>query len=330
MLKNILITEEEYKRSNKNDLILIKCHFCEGDKLRKKSSVQKSLRKNKGDYLFCSVSCFHKFKSQFTNPPSKELLQELVNNNYTETQIGKHINRGADSVGYWLKKHGLKTNHGFSSHKGYSKEYMSHAWDWIKIQEFYNDNHSSSDVCREFNIKESTIRIAQRFKLFKKRSIHESGKIIGWKLKTSNPRQISDETKLKLSAAGKKSQEVYRPHKIIKNKYNYSYACEKLKEKLRILNINFQEEFPPLLHKKRWFSIDIAFPDKKVGIEINGNRHYNKDGTLTDYFQSRHDLIENEGWILYEIKYKKAFNIFYVLQILQKHCIYNFEEILSL
>ena len=48
-------------------------------------------------------------------------------------------------------------------------------------------------------------------------------------------------------------------------------------------------------------NIDIAFPDIKLGIEINGNQHYNSDGTLKDYYQERHNLIEEAGWKLLEV-----------------------------
>ena len=29
-----------------------------------------------------------------------------------------------------------------------------------------------------------------------------------------------------------------------------------------------------MLNDGRFFSIDIAFPDEKIGIEVNGNQHY--------------------------------------------------------
>lgn len=89
-----------------------------------------------------------------------------------------------------------------------------------------------------------------------------------------------------------------------------SPPCEKLKEYLIANNISFVEEFMPI--DDRLFRIDIAFPDKKIGIEINGNQHYNPDGTLKKYYQDRHDLIEAAGWKIYEyhfsIVYSSDFN----------------------
>ena len=62
------------------------------------------------------------------------------------------------------------------------------------------------------------------------------------------------------------------------------------------------------------FSIDIAFPDIKFGIEVNGNQHYNSDGTLKPYYKERHDLIEKSGWILLELHYSSC----YIDDILEK------------
>ena len=87
--------------------------------------------------------------------------------------------------------------------------------------------------------------------------------------------------------------------------HRISAPCEKLKEKLRKENIIFYEEYMPL--NDRLFCIDIAFPQYKIGIEINGNQHYNPDKTLKPYYQERHDLIEKNGWKLFEFYYLWAF-----------------------
>lgn len=85
-----------------------------------------------------------------------------------------------------------------------------------------------------------------------------------------------------------------------------SIPCEKLKEKLRELGLSFQEEFSPL--DDRFFSIDIAFPDSKLGVEVNGEQHYNRDGTLKKYYQERHELITSAGWTLLELHYSMCYS----------------------
>lgn len=84
-----------------------------------------------------------------------------------------------------------------------------------------------------------------------------------------------------------------------------SEPCELLKKKLREAGLDFVEEYQPL--RKRFFSLDISFPDKKIGIEVNGNQHYNPDKTLRKYYQDRHDLIVESGWTLIELPYLEVY-----------------------
>lgn len=138
----------------------------------------------------------------------------------------------------------------------------------------------------------SAINTAVRHKLFKK--IKRSYK-------------ISEETRKLLSTKRNDFLKNNPDKHPWKNKSNsLSAPCEHLKSKLKELNISFVEEYQPL--ENRFFSIDIAFPDKKIGIEINGNQHYEKDGKLKPYYQDRHDLIVSNGWMLKEINYSDVWN----------------------
>ena len=115
----------------------------------------------------------------------------------------------------------------------------------------------------------------------------------------------SEESKEKISIARKKWISENR------DKFNWnirkgkSHPCEKLKALLRDKNINFIEEYSPF--EERFFSIDIAFPDKMIAIEINGNQHYDKNGELAAYYQERHDFIESKGWKVYEIHHSLVY-----------------------
>lgn len=95
-----------------------------------------------------------------------------------------------------------------------------------------------------------------------------------------------------------------------------SAPCEKFKSFLISNNINFIGEYQPLDDK--FYNIDISFPDKKIGIEINGNQHYNRDGSLKQYYKKRHDEIENAGWKLFEIHYSKVYNEEFLADFLTK------------
>jgi very-short-patch-repair endonuclease len=69
---------------------------------------------------------------------------------------------------------------------------------------------------------------------------------------------------------------------------------------------------------ERLFEIDFAIPSLKIGFEINGNQHYDKNGNLTNYYQKRHDIIESKEWKLIEIHYLKCYDEKYIKDIIQK------------
>ena len=85
-----------------------------------------------------------------------------------------------------------------------------------------------------------------------------------------------------------------------------SVPCENVKKYLRDRDIDFIEELRPLTNRQ--YSLDIAFPHIKTAIEVNGQQHYNSDGSLKRYYQERHDLIENSGWNIIEVHYSQCFS----------------------
>jgi very-short-patch-repair endonuclease len=122
--------------------------------------------------------------------------------------------------------------------------------------------------------------------------------------KRNSERETSPEVRKKISDSRKlwlKENPEKHPWKL--NKKFVSEPCEKLKNALEKEGIKFISEFQPLLNEGRFYSIDIAFPQLKLGIEINGEQHYNRDKTLKKYYQERHNTIVNAGWTLLEYHY---------------------------
>lgn len=112
----------------------------------------------------------------------------------------------------------------------------------------------------------------------------------------------------KVSEARKKYLQEHKEEHVWKRNTKFlSIPCQNLKNRFKELGISFVEELTPFNDYN--YSIDIAWPDIKVGIEVNGNQHYNKDGTLVDYYQKRHNIFEERGWKLFEIHYSKCYNI---------------------
>lgn len=132
-----------------------------------------------------------------------------------------------------------------------------------------------------------------------------------WGIKITAPRApISKHTRALLSKA-KREWCIANPerHPWKRASKSKSAPCEKLKEWLRSRGVVFLEEFTPLMKEQRSYAIDIALPDKYIGIEVNGNQHYQSDGSLKPYYQKRHDQIEAEGWKLYELHFSICYQM---------------------
>jgi len=99
-------------------------------------------------------------------------------------------------------------------------------------------------------------------------------------------------------------------------KHNRSEPCEVLKDFLRKNSIQFIEEYNPKIQDHN-YSLDIAFPDIKFAIEVNGNQHYNNDGSLNESSLYRHKLLEANGWKILELHYTKCYN--FDISILDKY-----------
>ena len=94
-----------------------------------------------------------------------------------------------------------------------------------------------------------------------------------------------------------------------------SEPCEKFKDFLRDFGLIFEEEFNPI--QNRFFAVDVAFPNQKLCFEINGEQHYNRDGSLRKYYRDRHNIIKNSGWTIIEIHYLKVYDTEYIKDLIK-------------
>lgn len=117
----------------------------------------------------------------------------------------------------------------------------------------------------------------------------------------------SNETKQILSEKMKKYLlENKDKHVWKRNSKFLSIPCENLKKYLKSKNISFVEEYEPFDDIN--YCLDIAWPDEKIAIEVNGNQHYDKNGNLSKYYLKRHRLFKERGWKIFEIHYTKCYN----------------------
>lgn len=169
-----------------------------------------------------------------------------------------------------------------------SKKIKLDQYDWTEIQRLHDSGLNFTDIARSLNIENSLMRTALKRKL-----INRTHKPIY---------KMSQEAKNRASIRMKE----LRQKGIGNLTHRKSKPCEHLKTLLTNNGFTFTEEFLPLTD--RLFRIDIAFVKEKIGIEVNGNQHYESDGTLKKYYRDRHVLIENHGWILHELHYSVVYD----------------------
>lgn len=164
--------------------------------------------------------------------------------------------------------------------------------DWNEIQKAHDDGICWSSLMEKFNVSQKILYRAERN---------------GFIVKNLRDKKLSSDTKKKISVARKKYlAENPDKHPWKRNSKFKSKPCEIFKQRLLENSINFIEEYQP--SKERFYTIDVAFPNKMIGIEINGNQHYNRDGTLKDYYKTRNDFFKEIGWKIYEIHYSVIYS----------------------
>lgn len=136
------------------------------------------------------------------------------------------------------------------------------------------------------------------------------------KAKSHGPHRWTEEEKKYLSEKRKKYlKEHPDEHPWKKSSKFKSEPCEHLKDILRQHGIFFLEE-QSLVNIKENYSIDIVIPEIKLGIEVNGNQHYDtKTSKLKPYYQKRHDIIEAAGTKLLEIHYTKVYDNEFIMRL---------------
>lgn len=189
-----------------------------------------------------------------------------------------------------------------SNHLRYHSKYDSIKNDII--DDYVNNNLTYRELCKKYNANNSILN-----RILKDVNVD----ILDKKRKRNTLSHLhSDETKIKLSEIRKKwLKENPEKHVWKRNDKFKSNPCEHLKEIFKQNDITFVEEYTPEIEIETNFknySIDISFPDKKVAIEVNGNQHYNSDGTLKEYYKNRHEYFIDNGWTVYEIHYSKVYN----------------------
>lgn len=251
-------------------------------------------------------------------------LESSIALGFTHKQLAIEHGCSASNIQYWLEKYGLKTKTKYRDGSGLVRSNreryglpIKQRSNWPDIQAYYDQGYCQRDTAKHFHLCIMTLREAFDLGLIIKRT-KEQELFLASQKGLAAKRSYTTETRLCLSR--KRKAYLAREHRPAwkTSDYHRSKPCEHLKNILKSHGFVFDGEFEPLRDEGRFYSIDIAFISLKLGIEINGRQHYNVDGTLTPYYQERHDLIIKKGWRLIEIPYHRAYSLAFVENLIKE------------
>ena len=133
-------------------------------------------------------------------------------------------------------------------------------------------------------------------------SLHKSGKIKTW----IDGKNTSEETKLKISDSMKMAHQEGRAWNIGSSRWIYvpSYPERFFMEVIEneFTDKNYIREYPFSI-----YSIDFAWPDKKLAIEIDGDQH-ERFSSYKERDIKKDNLLKSNGWKVLRIKWKDLFS----------------------
>lgn len=146
--------------------------------------------------------------------------------------------------------------------------------------------------------KETDERVRKTGETYHKR--FKSGEI-----KSCKNRKLSEETKKKISESMKNAHKERRAHNIGECRWK----CEpSYPEKffIDVIKNEFQDQNYIREYYILGYSLDFAWVDKKLEIEIDGEQHEKIENQIHD--QQRDKILEDNGWKTLRIKWKDMFN----------------------
>lgn len=251
-------------------------------------------------------------------------IEKYIAEGLSSYQMAEKEQVSQSTVRHWMKKYGLKTRFQFRTGDGLREWAAKHGQrmhkndiEWKEVQAYYDSDKSERAVAVWFKMAILTLRKAMDKGLVKKRSRQES-RDLGARTRLNSNIKLTDQQKAHLSKKRKEYLTKTDRPSWQTSKYHVSRACEYVKGVLLTAELSFIEEYMPMKAQGRFFSIDIVLEDLKLGIEINGRQHYDTHGNLLPYYLERHNLIEKEGWILWEVPYSKAVSEVFVNDMIKR------------
>ena len=166
-------------------------------------------------------------------------------------------------------------------------------------------NENNGGPWNKGKTKETDERLAISGKHFSERV--KNGEI---KINVDNrPKHLSEKVKKKISESMKKAHREHRAHNIGNSRWNNEHSWPEkwfikvLKNEFNMIeNIDYKTEMP--FYR---FSLDFAWPGKKLCIEIDGEQHERfEDYKIRDMEKDK--LLKENNWQIFRIKWKNCCN----------------------
>ena len=208
-------------------------------------------------------------------------IVRLLNDNISPSEIAKMLSVTKPTISYWIKKLNLDNN--------LPKR------NWSEIQAKYDNGATYRELCTLYNISTVTLTRASKNSLFKPKTKSQAIKFS----RKNTTRYHSDKTKSKLRQHMIRRLEEGTYPTLGKNFSNREQSYpEKWFESVikdRFTDQNYTKEY-----KIGSYSLDFAWVDKKLCIEIDGATH---EQTI-EKDKKRDEWVNNRGWQTLRIKWK--------------------------
>lgn len=169
-------------------------------------------------------------------------------------------------------------------------------------QNFNPNRGYQNGTCKAWNkglTKETDERVRKGGETFRKRL--KNGEITKWCLN----KKLAAEHKKKISESMKKAHKERRAHNIGECRWK----CEPSYPErffMEVIKNEFQDQKYVREYYILGYSLDFAWVDKKLEIEIDGEQHEKIENQIHD--QQRDQILRENGWETLRIKWKEMFN----------------------
>ena len=173
-------------------------------------------------------------------------------------------------------------------------------YDWTIVQKFYDLGNSSRDCCAQFGMTFQAFNSARRSGVIRTRNLSQSAS-----LRSKNkPSAVSDSTRQKHSENLRIRHQNGLAHTLghNRNRQEPSYPEKWWRTVLdnELQDQNFVAEFR--FHR---YSIDFAWPEKKIALEIDGDQHRRFESQKASDLR-KDTVLKDHGWIVFRVPWKEC------------------------